>query len=331
MFNVFFAGTPTFTLPVLKVLMDKTNLVAVLTASPKRQGRAMKKQNSAVFDFIEKLKDEGKLGEDVPVYTPEKLDDNFLNSCANLKCDLLISFACGHIFPMSFVSLFRMGGINIHPSLLPKWRGAAPIPSAIYNGDFVTGVSVQTIKAKMDAGDILIQEPFTIEENENACDVLQGKVANIAASLVEKLLDDFEVYLKNATCQDEKEATYSRKLRKEDALIDWTRSALEISWQVRAYHSWPGTCTFCNGKKLNIIAAHEYKKHDISNFYKENVGSFGKVIGLDASEGILVQTGSGILCITELQWETKKALKWKDFSNGCPALLTYAFSQSKND
>jgi len=330
MFNVMFAGTPIFTLPVLKILIDKTNLVGILTASSKRQGRAMKKQNSAVFNFIEELKEAGKLEKNVPIYTPEKIDDAFTSSLPSLQCDLLISFAYGHIFPPSFISLFRMGGLNIHPSMLPKWRGASPIPSAMYNGDFATGVSVQTLKEKMDSGDILIQEPFIIEENECADDVLQGKVANVSASLIEKILNELEVYLKNATPQDEKEATYSCKLKKENAIIDWTRSASELSWQVRAYNSWPGTYTFCNGKKLNIIAAHEYKKSMDGNFSKENA-SFGKVIGQDANEGILVQTGRGILCITELQWETKKALKWKDFLNGCQAFLTYTFSQSEKD
>ena len=131
-------------------------------------------------------------------------------------------------------------------------------------------------------------------------------------------------------CFARKGSKYSCKLKKEDAIIDWARPALELSWQVRAYHSWPGTYTFCNAKKLNIISAHEYKKHNNSDFSRENA-SFGKVIGLDANEGILVQTGRGVLCITELQWETKKALKWKDFLNGCSAFLTYTFSQSKND
>lgn len=176
----------------------------------------------------------------------------------------------------------------------------------------------------MDSGNILAQSKFKIERGETAGGVLSGKVAILSATLLGEVLDNFETALKAAKKQDEREATYSHLLKKDDGLINWKKSAMEIERQVCAFTPWPGTYTFCNNKKLNIIKAHAYSpemdERCINNYIEENAKKdempFGKVIGKDTKMGILVYTGNGLLCITELQWETKKALFWKDFLNG---------------
>ena len=312
--RVLFAGTPSFTVPTLRLLASEFELVAVLTSPSTRRGRKMEVQNSEVFDACINLMSEGILPKDFLIFTPQKLDDEFMVSIEKLKPDILVCFAYGKIFKKQFMSLFKKGGINIHPSLLPKWRGPAPIPFAIWNGDYETGISIQTIKEALDSGDILLQERFKIEEKDTTSSVLENKVSKQATVMLEKVLNEFDEYLLNAMPQDEKEATYSRLLKKSDGLIDWSLSAERIERQIRGFSTWPGTYTFCNGKKLNIIDAHVHSEKNCEK-------AIGKVLGKD--NGILICTGEGILAIDELQWETKKKLKWKDFLNGSPNFLTF--------
>lgn len=321
MLNIVFAGTPDFTIPTLDFLVNNHSLIAIITAPPRKQGRKMEVKNSPIFNYAMLLKKEEKISENFPIFAPEKLDDDFVFSLSNLKPDLLISFAYGKIFSKEFIAIFKKGGINIHPSLLPKLRGPSPVSSSILKGEAESGVSIQTIREKVDSGEILLQEPFRIEKGETTNMVLSGKVANMSVSLLKKVLDDFDSYLKHAKVQNESDATYCHLLKKSDGLIDWSKEAKEIECQVNAFSSWPCTYTFCNGKKLNIIEVHVYNgKKEI-----ELKGTFGAVLGKDLKEGILVETGKGILCITKLQWETKKVLMWKDFLNGSSYILSSIF------
>ncbi|MGP1415476.1 MAG: methionyl-tRNA formyltransferase [Treponema sp.] len=312
--SIFFAGTPSFTIPSLRFLATNFNLVGVLTSPSTRKGRKMEVCNSEVFDACLSLIAENKLNEDFPIFTPKKLDDELMISIEKLKPELLVCFAYGKIFTNQFMQLFPKGGINVHPSLLPKWRGPAPIPFAIWNGDLETGISIQTIKEALDSGDILLQEEFKLEKTDTTSLVLENKVSKQVCEMLEKVLNNFDEYLSNAKVQDEKKATYSRLLKKTDGLIDWSKGAEQIERQIRSFCTWPSTYTFCNGKKLNIIQAHVYNG-------KVQEKTLGKVLGKD--NGILVCTGDGILAIDELQWETKKKLKWKDFLNGSPNFLTF--------
>ena len=313
--RLLFAGTPSFTIPTLRLLATRFNLVGALTSPSTRRGRKMEVQDSEVFDACHSLMNEGFLPQDFPIFTPKKLDDELMASIENLNPDLLVCFAYGKIFTKQFMTLFKKGGINIHPSLLPKWRGPAPIPFAIWYGDDETGVSIQTIKEALDTGDILLQEVFKIESWDTTSSLLDDKVSKQVVVMLEKVLSEFDEYLSNAMPQDEKIASYSRLLKKTDGLINWADSAEQIERQIRGFSAWPGTYTFCNGKKLNIISSHVYEKNQ--------EGTVGKVLGKD--EGILICTGNGVLAIDELQWETKKKLKWKDFLNGSPNFLTFTF------
>ena len=311
--RILFAGTPSFTISSLRLLATSFNLVGVLTAPSMRRGRKMEIHNSEVFDSCLNLISEGLLPKDFPIFTPKNLDDELMSSIKKLAPDLLVCFAYGKIFKKQFMTLFKKGGVNIHPSLLPKWRGPAPIPFAIWNGDEKTGISIQTIEEALDSGNILLQERFKIDDKDTTSSLLDDKISKQSTVMLEKVLNNFDEYLLNASPQDEKEATYSRLLKKSDGIIDWTCSAEQIERQIRSFSTWPGTYTFCNGKKLNIIASHVHNK-------KIQEKTIGKVLGKD--NGILVCTGEGILAIDELQWETKKKLKWKDFLNGAPNFLT---------
>lgn len=328
MLRIIFAGTPSFTLPVLEVLAKEFSLVGILTSPARRQGRRMELRSSQVYAYAESLKKEGILACDLPIFTPEKLDNEFISSIATLEPDLLVCFAYGKIFPTQMIDVFRFGGINIHPSLLPKWRGPSPIPFAIYSGDVETGVSIQTIKEKMDTGDILIQEKFKIQARDTTDILLSSKVPDISVMLLKKVLFNLELSIKNAKVQREEDATYSRLIRKEDGLIDWNRSALEIERQILAFMSWPGTYTFCDGKKLNIVDAVAIDDiTELEDFIVvERDAKCGSVIGKKNDMGIFVMTGKGVLCVRELQWQTKKALKWKDFLNGSPGVMQAVFS-----
>lgn len=330
MLKVLFAGTPFFTLPTLELLSRRHLLVGILTAPSKKQGRKMVLKDSDVYTFAKLLKRNGKLSDDVPILMPEIIDDTVIENVKQLKPEVLVCFAYGKLFLPNFLSIFTKGAVNIHPSLLPKWRGPSPVPASIYAGESESGVSIQTIEKKMDSGDILAQEKFKIERGDTAGGLLAGKVSAISAKLLSDVLDNFDNLLQNAKKQDEKEATYSYLLKKEDGLINWKRSAIEIELQVCAFTPWPGAYTFCNNKKLNIIKAHAYSP-EMDDVYangdttegneKKDETSFGKVVGKNAKMGILVCTGDGLLCITELQWETKKVLFWKDFLNGDRSLL----------
>ena len=320
--KIVFAGTPIFTLPVLELIAKEFSLVGVLTAPSKRQGRKMEMKASDVFVYIELLKKNNVLPHDLPIFTPKEIDDELILSLASCHADLLVCFAYGKIFPKKMLDVFRFGGINIHPSLLPRWRGPAPIPFAIYSGDTVAGISIQRIAEKMDTGNIVAQKRFKIDREDTTESVLSSKVTSLSVELLSQVLINIDECIKNAQTQKEEEATYSRLLKKEDGHINWERSAIDIERQILAFTPWPGSHTFCNGKQLNIISAVALDDAKQTTQYdKEEDFPCGSVTGKKNNEGILVKTGSGLLCIRELQWQTKKVLQWKDFLNGTPSFI----------
>lgn len=148
MFRILFAGTPSFTLPTLELLAKHHLLVGILTSSSKKQGRKMIFKDSDVFTFAKLLKRNGILKEDIPILTPEVIDDSIIENIRCLKPELLVCFAYGKLFSLQFLSIFKRGTLNIHPSLLPKWRGPSPVPCSIYAGENESGISIQTIEKK---------------------------------------------------------------------------------------------------------------------------------------------------------------------------------------
>ncbi len=328
--RILFAGTPDCAIPALKTLAKEFTLCGVLSNPPAPVGRSKKLQDSQVVSAVKEMKAEGILPEDLPVLTPNKLDENFREEVKKLQPDLLLCFAYGKIFGEKTLSIFPLGGINIHPSLLPQWRGASPVPYAIMSGQKETGITIQTLAKKMDAGNILAQKKVEIKA-EDTTESLLNFCSEEACELLVELLNDFENKVKNAKAQDETKATYSAIIKKEDGLIDWSNSAKEIEQKIRAFTPWPGCFSYVNGEKINIIEASVYEENNSAINSEDSKVEVAKILGKDKKHGILVQSGDGILAISVLQKQAKKKLFWKDFLNGSPNFIQSSFENIKNE
>ena len=326
MLRIVYCGSPEIAaLPLKELFEDKTHqIVAVITNPPSMKGR----KGDLVPTPVEMVaRDFQNQGNEVEILTPEKLDASVREKISALNPDILVCFAYGKIFGPKFLELFPRGAINLHPSLLPKYRGCAPVPASILNQDKITGITIQRLVQQMDAGDILLQKELPIEKDDNSETVL-NKASSQGGKLFLEVLNQIENKTENPVPQDESQATYCRMLEKEDGRIDWSKSANEIDAKIRAFYPWPGAFT---NVSENVLKIHSCEVFNQEKFETTNVtvadGSvqklssiFGKipgtVLGVDKSCGILVQTGNGILVLKNLQWQAKKAMNWKDFMNG---------------
>jgi methionyl-tRNA formyltransferase len=306
--NIVFAGTPDIAVPALESAVSCANVVAVLTNPDRSSGRGRKVAYSPVKEFA--------LDKGLKVMQPEKLDSAFRDELAELEPDLLISFAYGKIFGPRTLDMFKFGGINIHPSLLPLYRGPAPINAAIINLDTHTGITIQKLAEEMDSGDILLQQKFPLNYTETT-ESLSRIVSFMSSEMLVEVLNHFHDLYDSAKVQDESQATYCSLLKKEDGLIDWTVSSRVISAKVRGYNPWPGCFTFVDGIRLNIIEAVALDDEE-SGIYKEKYSSahHGKVVEINKRAGIIVKAGEGFLAVTRLQLHSKKVLDYKSFNNG---------------
>lgn len=303
--RILFAGSPAIAVPSLTMLASSCQVVAVLTNPASRQGRGLVVEPTPVA--IEAA----RLG--LPVLAPERLGQAERDAVAALDPDLLVVFAYGRIFGPKFMALFPRGGINAHPSLLPRWRGPSPIPYAILAGDQTTGVSIQTIAPRMDAGDIVAVRTLPLDGTETTASL--GDVsAVVGAELLRDVVTGLEAGTIVPAAQNEDMATYSRVLSKDDGLIDWTRPAAETGAMIRAYYPWPLAWTGLHETRLSILAAEVIPD-------RESGQEAGTVVSVDKSGGIMVQTGKGLLGIQRLQLRGKKAMDHGAFANGARDLV----------
>ena len=202
-----------------------------------------------------------------------------------------------------------MGGVNVHPSLLPRYRGSSPILTAILNGDAETGITIQRINLEMDTGVILNQQVISLTGLESTESL--GKLSSIIGSeLLTKTLNEIESGQEKEREQGDMGVSYCRKIVKEDGHIDWNDSAVEIDRKIRAYNPWPKVYTQFFEKNLMLLEGSVFvKETDLS-------GEPGRVLGFDKNNGILIQTGNGIVAIKSLQLQSRKANDWKSFING---------------
>jgi methionyl-tRNA formyltransferase len=245
---------------------------------------------------------------------PEGLDGPALAAVAALKPDLLVSFAYGRIFGPRFLALFPRGGINIHPSLLPRYRGATPIPQAILRRDRETGITIQCLAAEMDAGDILAQEAFPLTGRETTA-ALSEDAGKRGAALLASILPDLLRGTLRGRPQDHRQASFCRIIRKEDGRINWNAAAVEIDAQIRAFTPWPLCRTVLGEGELYILEGRPFEAPEALPM-SEALPMPGTVLGIDKAGGILIQTGDGIFAAERLQYPTKKALDWRTFLNG---------------
>ncbi len=300
--KVLFAGTPEIAVPSLRALAGSGHeIVGVLTAPDRPKGRGRTLQPSPVKELALEL--------DLPVLEPERLGAEARRQVATLAPDVLACFAYGKIFGPRFLALFPRGGLNVHPSLLPRHRGPAPIPGAILAGDTETGVTVQELALEMDAGDIVAQEPFPLTGTETTAS-LSEVVAPLGGRLLVDVLDRLEAGRVERMPQNDDHATFTRLVRKEDGEIDWSRSAVEIDRMVRAYTPWPHAFTTFGGERLVVLEAVPAPDADASGAVP------GRVALVDTSIGILVETGDGRLALQRLQLQARKPLEWRSFHNG---------------
>ncbi|MFC2478884.1 MAG: methionyl-tRNA formyltransferase [Treponema socranskii subsp. buccale] len=344
MIRVLYAGSPEASAKTLSLLFDGADgyeIAGVLSNPPSAQGRHKTPAATAVARFAEER--------GIPLFTPEHLNAASREEIAGIRPDILVCFAYGHIFGPKFLSLFPLGAINLHPSLLPKYRGPAPVNAAILNRDTKTAVTVQTISLAMDEGDILAQEIVELDGTETSFSLLDH-CASRGAEIIKKLLEECA---SNGKLPEGKKqtgkASYTKIIAKDDCRIDWMKSAAEIDAKIRAYFPEPGAWTEENGSPLKILSARIYegenplateagpsKKNTVSenDAAPENAEPLdsecalvpgdtaassqvpGTVLSFDKKRGILVQTGSGIIAVTELQRQGKKALDASSFING---------------
>ena len=300
--RILLAGSPDIAIPSLLTLANKYEVCAVLTAPDRPAGRGRKMTAPPVKDTAIEL--------GIPVLQPVKLNTEARNQIAEYKPDLMAVVAFSKIFGPKFLSLFPAGALNVHPSLLPLYRGPAPIPAAILHGDSHTGVTVQFVGLEMDAGAILLQEQVTIGDHEPAS-ALAKRLGILGAELLECAVAGISDGSVDPKEQDHSSATYCSLIDREDARINWNSSALEIDRLVRAYDTWPTAFTVFAGARLSI-----YKAHIFSSTNSREPAIPGEVLGVDKAEGILVQTKQGILAVEDLQLQARKRVGWKDFMNG---------------
>lgn len=310
--RVLFAGSPALAVPALErlALGQRHELVGLLTnpdAPRGRGGAPVPTDAAAALEGLNASREAAHLPP-VPVLKPASLGAEAREAVAALGPELLVAVAYGRIFGPKFLALFPAGGINYHPSLLPRHRGATPIPSAILARDAETGFTVQRLALGMDEGDVLLQERLPLDGAETTAS-LSAVAAARGADLVERAVDLIAAGKAEGRPQDGAAATYCGTLGKEDGLIDWNRSALDLDARVRAFTPWPLSFTSHRGQVLYVLEARPYAGEDPRL-------PPGSVAGIDKRVGILIQTGDGLLAATRLQYGAKKPLDWRSFLNG---------------
>lgn len=297
--KILFMGTPDFAAEALKALIDaKLDIVAVVSQPDKPKGRGHKLMPTEVK--------QAALEAGLTVYQPEKIKNGELQEILdNLKPDLIVVVAYGKILPDYIINYPKYGCINIHASLLPKYRGAAPIQWSIINGDKKTGVTTMKMDSGIDTGDILLTEETEIGEYETS-EELFDRLAKIGGKLIVKTIEDIE----NITPipQNHAQHTYAPVIKRETGIIDWNKSAREISKLICGMNSWPLASTQYKGETLKIVAA---KVQD------ENTGKEpGTIIALEKGKGLKVACGSGVLYIQVAQFAQSRKMNVEDYARG---------------
>lgn len=296
--QIVFMGSGSFAVPIVRAIRNvpEDQLVAVVTQPDRPRGRGQALASSPVKDAMRPT--------GIPILTPEKVGDVELD-LRNLRPDLIVVTDYGQYIPSNILAIPPRHSINVHPSLLPKYRGAAPIPWAIANGDTMTGVTIQYVTKKMDAGDILLQQEFEIDPDETSV-ALEKRLAEAGAALLLRALDHIRTGHIHATPQDDARATQARKLAKADGKIDWNLPAESIRNRIRAFQPWPGT--FCESPRgnLKIIRA---------DMEPPFAGAAGGKPGTVA-EGPTVICGTGVLRLLEVQPEGKRPMTGAEAVSG---------------
>jgi methionyl-tRNA formyltransferase len=296
--RIIFAGTPEFSVPALQALVAAGHEVVAVYTQPDRQaGRGRKTRPGPVKQCAQE--------HDLVIEQPATLKDasEQIKACA---ADVMVVVAYGLLLPPKILEIPVYGCLNIHASLLPRWRGAAPIHRAIEAGDKETGITIMQMDAGLDTGDILAKYPVNIEQTDTG-QLLHDRLAETGAAAITEVQSKLAHCQKNADPQQQEASSYARKISKDEGHIDWSEDCEVIERRIRAFNPWPGTQTCYNDIKLRLSQAECIPKDSEANP--------GTILSADRS-GILIACGKGVLRINKLQRPGGKALSAADFLNG---------------
>jgi methionyl-tRNA formyltransferase len=292
-----FFGSSNFSVPILKSIARHTICVVTKKARPKGRGYSL--DDNEVKKTAEEL--------DIPLIEINSFKDDIVKTLPDYRSDLFVVASFGLIVPKWVLDIPAVGPINVHPSLLPLYRGPSPIQWAILSGDEMTGITLIRMNEKMDEGDVIYQEQIMIGKGESFIN-LSERLSTRVAGILPDVFDYIEIQgMMKGTAQRHATATYTPIITKEMGMIDWRKSAVEIDRQVRAFVSWPTAHTLLDGKMMKIFEAVVEE-----NLEAVNPGKIMKV----TREGMLVDTGRGLLKIQEIQMENKKRMRAYDFAQG---------------
>jgi len=300
--RIVFMGTPDFAAATLQALLDSPDrVVAVVTQPDRPKGRGKKLTPPPVKVLAQ--------ASGIPVLQPTKIKtQEFRDELASYKPDVVVVTAYGRILPPALLDIAPHGCINVHGSLLPAYRGAAPIQWAVINGDCETGVTIMQMDEGMDTGNILLTDSIPIADDETAGSLFP-KLAVLGGKVVRQALILLKEGRLTATVQDDARATVAPMLKKEDGRIDWQKSAREIHCLIRGLDPWPSAYCFLHGKRLQLFAPEVL--HQTSN------AEPGTLLAADR-RGLLIATGRDCLLVREVQPEGKKRMTVEAFLCGCP-------------
>lgn len=292
-----FMGTPDFSVPSLAALVEAGHeIAAVYSQPPRRAGRGQKERLSPVHEWAQK--------NGLPVRTPVSLrDEAAQREFADLQLDAAVVAAYGLILPLAILEAPRLGCINVHASLLPRWRGAAPIQRAILAGDAETGISIMMMAEGLDTGPVLQMKSIPIGPETTAGE-LHDALAALGGTMISPALADLDAGLVSPTPQDDSGATYAKKIDKAESRIDWSEAAAVVVRRVQAFAPWPGAWFLLRDERVKVLAA---------GLASESVqGEPGEVL----DDGLLIACGSGAVRLSRLQRAGKKPADAGDFLRG---------------
>jgi methionyl-tRNA formyltransferase len=305
MTNILFMGTPEFAVPVLEALILTGQVVGVVTQPDRPAGRGHKLTPPPVKNCA--------LAANLPLYQPESLrQPASLEPIRAWQPDIIIVAAFGQILRPALLNLPPLGCVNVHASLLPRWRGASPIQHALLADDATTGITLMQMDKGLDTGDMLVQEGFAIAPDETAS-TLHDRLAELGGQMIRRYLPDLLAGNLPRTPQDEALATYAPLIKKEDGRLDWSDTAVSLHRRLRALTPWPGVFTFWQEQLLKIHTAVAHPAHHNPTLPPGTVWHNGTEL--------LVQTGSGSLALQQLQLAGKKIVSSTEFSNGHPTFI----------
>lgn len=298
--RIIFLGTPEFGVKILESINNSRHEVAAVVTQPDRVNA---RGNKIIFSPVKDAA--AKLG--IPVLQYENISREGEEKLKSLNADIMVTAAYGQILKQNILDVCPKGIINVHASLLPKYRGSSPVQWTLINGEKVTGVTIMQTALGVDTGDIILQREIALDGNENALETLD-KLSALGASAIVEALDLIEDGKAVYTPQDERKATRCRMLKKEDGKIDWTKSALEIKNFVRGMTPWPGAYTSSKFGMLKVIRA---EIGDVTASRKA-----GEILIAEPKKGLIISCGEGSLSLLDVQGENARAMDAKSYLLG---------------